>query len=75
MLPDDEILKKVPEFPVAKYWTTSLSPFIAVIPLAAVEVHFTPPATALSAVKTKLFVPTGSLISVDPAPTSKSPVL
>ena len=52
-----------------------MSPFIFVIAKPEALAHLIPPATVLSATRTKLLVPTDILVNVDPAPTSKSPVL
>ena len=73
--PEEDILNSDPEVPVAKYCIDSVRVLIVVTPVDAATDHFTPAGAVLSAVRTKLLVPTGNLYKVDPAPTSKSPTV
>ena len=52
-----------------------MRPFILVIAKPETLAHLIPPGTELSATKIKLFVPTAKANNVEPAPTSKSPVI
>ena len=73
MLPEDDILNPLPDIPVAKYCIELVRELIVVTPVDAATDHFTPPGAVLSAVRTKLLVPTGNLYKVEPAPTRRSP--
>ena len=74
MLPEDAKAGTLPEYPNAKSCLETDKPFIFVIATPEILVHFKPPATVLSAIRTKLFEPTESFVNVDPVPTNKSPV-
>jgi hypothetical protein len=68
-------LNPVPDVPVIKYCVLSVSPFIEDIADAAAAPQVKPVADDVSTLSTKLFVPSGNFIKVDPAPTNISPKL
>ena len=73
--PEEDILNPLPEIPVEKNCCVAVKELIVVIPVAAVDDHLSPVGVVLSAVNTKLSVPTFNLINVLPAPTKISPLL
>ena len=74
VLPEEDILNPVPVIPVVKNCADAVRPFTDVIERPATLDHLRPDAVVLSAVYTKLSVPTYNLINVFPAPTIRSPL-
>ena len=74
VLPEEDILNPVPVVPVVKNCADAVRPFTDVIERPATLDHLSPDAVVLSAVNTKLSVPTFILINVLPTPTRRSPL-
>ena len=71
--PEEEILNPNPELPAEKYCVLSVKPLIVDMAEAAAAPQVKPVDDDVSTLRTKLFVPRGNFIKVDPAPTSMSP--